>query len=126
MLSERAVASRLSASGQLQQRIRLPALAGRLERTTPRGEGMQRQTSRFRLGDPRYERAKLDTPGQINEIKKAYRAYRNKKITAADLKNQRDTLVALRAGLPDPVEKPKAMITLRSRSIFSRCHQIVS
>ena len=58
---------------------------------------------------PRYERAKLDTPEQINfEIKKAYRAYRNKKITAADLKNQRDTLVALRNGLPDPIERPGA------------------
>src|SRR6478735_5029280 len=56
---------------------------------------------------PRYERAKLNTPEQINfELKKAYRAYRNKTITAADLKNQRETLVALRNGLPDPIERP--------------------
>jgi hypothetical protein len=61
---------------------------------------------------PPYERAKIDTPAEINhELKKAYRAYRNKKITSADLKTQRDTLVALRAGLPNQVEVPKPAVS---------------
>jgi hypothetical protein len=57
---------------------------------------------------PLKHRAKIDTAEQINfEIKKLYRLQRNKQITAAEAKSQRDTLVALRAGLPNPIEKPK-------------------
>ena len=58
---------------------------------------------------PPKERAKIDTPEDINrELKKLYRLHANKQITATELKSRRETLVALRAGMPDPIEHPKA------------------
>jgi hypothetical protein len=54
-------------------------------------------------------RAKLDTVEEINlELKRTYRLFINKAITHAEMSRRRELLVALRAGLPDPVERPKA------------------
>jgi hypothetical protein len=53
-------------------------------------------------------RAKLDTAEEINlELKRTYRLFINKQITHADMTRRKELLVALRAGLPDPVERPK-------------------
>ena len=52
-------------------------------------------------------RAKLDTAEEINlELKRTYRLFINKQITHADMTRRKELLVALRAGLPDPVERP--------------------
>jgi hypothetical protein len=58
---------------------------------------------------PIRERAKLDTAEQINfELKKLYRLYVNKKITAAEMSRRRELLIALRAGLPETIERPQS------------------
>ena len=57
-------------------------------------------------------RAKIDLSEQINqELKKIYRLQRNKQITLADAKSLRELLIALRNGLPTPVEAPRPIVS---------------
>ena len=58
---------------------------------------------------PIKERAKLNTVEEVNfEIRKLYRRYSNGEITSAVLSRRVATLVALRSGLPETIERPKA------------------
>jgi hypothetical protein len=55
------------------------------------------------------ERAKLNTVDQVNfEIRKLYRRFSNGEINSAALNRRIATLVALRSGLPETIERPKA------------------
>ena len=54
-------------------------------------------------------RTRIDTVEQINdEMRRTYRLFINKTITHAEMSRRRELLVALRAGLPDPIERPKS------------------
>ena len=55
--------------------------------------------------EPPKERAKLDSAEQVNnEVKRLYRRFSNKQISASELKSRVAALQVLRAGLSDPVE----------------------
>ena len=55
--------------------------------------------------EPKLERAKLDTPDLVNrELRRLYRRFSNKQISAADLKARVAALGAIRDGMADPVE----------------------
>jgi hypothetical protein len=68
-------------------------------------------------------RAKIDTTEQINlELKKIYRLQRNKQITLAEAKSLRESLIALRNGLPAPIETPKPVLsTLTITTVEEGC-----
>ena len=57
---------------------------------------------------PIKQRTRLETVEDINrELRRTYRLFINKQITHAEMSRRRELLVALRAGLPEPVERPK-------------------
>ena len=57
--------------------------------------------------EPPKERAKLRTTEEINlEIRKLYRRFANKQLSAADLKSRVAALTALRSGMAAPIEQP--------------------
>ena len=56
---------------------------------------------------PPMERAKLRTVEEINlEIRKLYRRFANKELSATDLKSRVAALTALRSGMAAPIEQP--------------------
>ena len=58
---------------------------------------------------PIKQRTRLETVEDINrELRRTYRLFINKQITHAEMSRRRELLVALRAGLPEPVERPKS------------------
>ena len=54
-------------------------------------------------------RTRIDTTERINEeLRRTYRLFINKEITHAEMSRRRELLVALRAGMADPVERPES------------------